>query len=403
VPDLPTFEDLFEIEKREALLRNPRLSRAALDRKGSEGNILLAGAAAGGDEVVNQVVQVGAAAFLDSAVGADLDRLVFDRYGLTRKSAAPAIGSVQFTTTTPAGAAFNIPVGTTLATSDGKQYETTDAQVFPALSVGPITCAIRSVQAGAAQQAIAGSITNLVSALTGAPSDLKVTNVLATAGADDDETDNALRDRARNFFPSVRRGTLRAIEQGALAVAGVRTAKAFEVLDALGRPARFVQLVITDAFTDSLVQLDTNPPLYQTQSQTLSQAVFDALDDVRAGGIFVQVTVAQVILITVQLALTFDADADVNDAAIQARAAIVNYTNNLSAGSVWSYAAAVAVLRQVDGLSSFESVITSPIGDLNPKALQAIRTTAALVTASSLQPNRPLANSTNPDAFIPSP
>jgi hypothetical protein len=262
---------------------------------------------------------------------------------------------------------------------------------------------MRSVLAGASQQATANSIINLVSTLPGAPADLKVTNPLATFGADDDEPDSSFRDRARNFFPTVRRGTLGAIEQAALAVAGVRTAKAFEVLDSLGRPARFVQLIITDAFTDALVQLDTNPALYQVQSQALSQAVFNALDDVRAGGMFVQVTVAQVILITVQLALTFDADADVNDSAIQARAAIVNYTNNLTAGSAWSLSAATAALRLVDGLSSFESVITSPAGDLNPKALQAIRTTLGLVTASSLQPSRPLANSTNPDAYLPTP
>ena len=103
MPDLPVFEDLFRIARDEAMLRNGRISREAIEREGMDANILMAAGTAIGDEVVGQLGALEAAVFLDSAKGAALDRLVFDRYSLVRKPASAALGTVTFTTTAPTG------------------------------------------------------------------------------------------------------------------------------------------------------------------------------------------------------------------------------------------------------------------------------------------------------------
>jgi uncharacterized phage protein gp47/JayE len=384
VADFPSFDDLFRQARDEAMIRNGKLTRDAVERQGTDANILFAGAAAAADEVISQLIQVEAGLFLDSAVGAALDRLVFDRYGLTRKPAAAALGQVNFTTTTPTGGPFTIPSGTMLSTSNGLQYITTVDSLFPAASVGPIIVPVRSVLAGLDQQADDNTITSIVSQIVGQPTDLAVNNPLATAGADDAESDDSLRARARQFFVTARRGTLAAIEQGALAVPGVRTAVAFEALDGNGNPARLVELVITDAYTDSLAALNPTPASYAAQAQILAQQVFAGLSDVRAAGINVQVTVAQVVMLPITLNLAFNAGADVATATQQARAAAVNYTNGLPAGTTWDPLALSTALKSVSGLHITGNEVFSPNGPVVPLTLQVIRTTLALVTAPVL-------------------
>jgi hypothetical protein len=226
-----------------------------------------------------------------------------------------------------------------------------------------------------------------------------VVNPFATAGGDSTESNDSLRERARRYFTTVRRGTLGALEEAALGVPGVRSAAAFEVVDALGRPARLVQLVVSDAFTEQFALFDTVPPRYEVQSQYLSTLVFNALSDARPAGVYVQVQVATVILQAVQLSLTFSAGVDVQDAALRARAAVVNYMNGLSPGAVFNYAAASAKLRAVSGLLPSGSIIASPPGNVAAKPLQVLRTSLGLVAATAAQNDQPVITGTNPDAY----
>lgn len=380
MPDLPSFDSLFGIARAEILQRNARITVDAVDRPGADANAFVAADAAVGDEVIGQLALVQASLFLDSATAGDLDTLVFDRYGLLRKQAAPAIGEVQFTTTTPAGSAFTIPVGTTLQTSDGIKFLTTAQTTYPMGSSGPVTVPVRSILAGLDQQARIGTITSIVSVLAGSPSDLAVTNATATAGAADAESDASLRQRARQFFATARRGTLDAIQNGALAVPGVDAAQAFELLDRFGRPAGFVQLVIADAFTATLVDQNTNPPSYQTQSQLLSANVFSALTDTRAYGIFIDVIVGQVVIVPIRLALSFTAGVDTDTVTTNAKAACVNVVNALQPGQPLTIAMLVSALRTVQGLIVTGNEIQSPEGTVVPALLQVLRTQLNFVT-----------------------
>lgn len=398
MPDLPTFQDYFRTSRDEMLARNTRLKRDVIERPGTDVNALVAADAAVGDESTGGIARLAAAQFLDSATGDALTRLVFDRYNLSRKPAAAAKVTLNWTTTAPNPTSFNIPVGTRVATSDGNQFVTSIDATFPNASTGPVLVAARSIKAGLSQQAQANTINNIQDIPAGSPADLALNNPLASAGADDEETDSDLVSRARSFFLNARRGTLTAIQQAALAVPGVRRAEAFEAIDQGGRPARYVELVVADAFTNALVSTTPTPAAYQAQSQVLAQEIQQtALEDARAGGIYVRVTVGAVVLQAVQLGLTFVAGVDADTVAFEARSTVVGYINGLSPGQLFDRAAAGALLQSIPGLVINGNEIVSPPGNVQPAVLQVLRTSLSLVAAVSIQPDMRLQGNTNPD------
>lgn len=394
----PTRSDYFRAGRDEILAQNAALSADIVDRDGTDANILLAAGSAMADKATGQLIIVAAGLFLDSSEDVALDRYVFDRYGLVRKPAAPSFGYVNFTTTAPVPSSFAIPVGTVLSTADGVQFVTVVASSMLAGSTGPVFVQVRSILAGFNQQQKIGTITSVVSEIPGQPNDLAVTNNAATAGASDREGDDALKDRARRFWTTAQRGTLSAIETGALAVPGVLRASALEILDGNARPGRWVVCVVSDRFTDALSQLNQTTVTYQAQSQALAATVFNALNEYRCGGIFVQVIVAQVLLLQVGLSLTFSAGVDTIQVANQARGAIAGYINELNPGDSFFPATALQRLRQVAGLVITGNEITTPAGVVVPRVLQVLRTQAELIDA--LNGDFPLASNIDPDAFI---
>lgn len=376
--DFPSFSQLFQAARTEALIRNPQLTRDAVEREGSDANILLASAAAVGDEVVAQLIAVTAGLYLDSASGEALDRLLGDRYGLLRKTAAAAVGQVAFGLVGTNPAAFTIPAGTTLSTADQIKFETTAPVLFPA-GVSLVYADVRSLLAGSAQQVRPNTITSILSPIPFAPPTLQVTNPYATAGAADRESDTAFRQRGQAFFSTARRGTLAALVQGALAVPGVQSAAAFEGLDAFGKPAPYVSLIVADAYTEALADLSTTPPSYWTQSETLAQTVTAALEEYRPAGLYVQVTVALTYLVPISLSLSYLGSVDTVAVSQSARAALVTYVNSLPPGSAVDPDALVAVLRTVPGLLVTGNEILQPAGAITllPRAVP--RTSLELV------------------------
>jgi hypothetical protein len=383
MPNLPSWQDLFRAARDEVLARNAQLSREAVERDGTDANAIVAGMAAIGDEVVGQVATALKGAFLDTAEGEALRKLVFDRYGLVAKEASAALGTVEFTSTAASGAAFNIPVNTVVQTADGIQYVTTAAVTYPLGSVGPVAVPIRATLAGLAYQARANTVRSIVTQIAGAPVGWAVNNPLATAGASDAETDTSLRERARNFWVNARRGTLGALVNGAKEVPGVERATAFETLSTTGMPDYITELVLADAFTDQLASYSTVPPLYDAQAQSLATTVYNYLtnNDIRAAGLPVNVSVAQVVLQPVLLSLAYAAGADV--IAVQAAAvnAVVNYTNDLAPQETWVRADALGALAQVAGLAYTGNEVVAPSGNVVAAgALQVIRTSPNIVT-----------------------
>ena len=376
--DLPDFPSLFAIAEAEALFRNPLLLREELERNGSDVNILLAAMAAAAEEVIGQLARVQQGLYLGTAKRDQLDKLVFDRYGLLRKQAAPSYGIAAFTTTVASPGTFTIPDGTVLATAGGVQFLTVGAVTFPAASVGPITVPIRSIAAGADQKAAAAAINAIQTPIVGAPADLAATNLAATFGGEDAELDEAFVARVRLFFTTVRRGTLSAIRLGVLSVAGVISCSVFENLDVLGRPAGYVEAVVADTFLDQFVGA-TVPATYATQAAALTNTIETALDEYRPAGVPVAVTIGAVVLTPVRLALSYDAGVDTTLVALLARATVVNRVNRLAPGEPLSVADVRALVQGVPGVFTTGSEIVAPTGDVVPRSQQVLRTQLSLV------------------------
>lgn len=379
--DLPLFRDLFGLAEAEALFRNPLLLREELERPGSDVNILLAAMAAAAEEIIGQLARLQQGLYLGTAKRDQLDKLVFDRYGLLRKQAAPSYSVESFSTTAATAGAFTIPDGTVIATGGGIQFITVGAVTFPAASVGPVTVPVRSVGAGADQKAAAGAITNIQSSITGSPADLRAANTYASFGGEDAELDEAFVERVRLFFTTVRRGTLSAIRMGVLSVAGVVSCSVFESLDATGRPLGYVESVIADTFLDQFVGA-TIPATYATQAAVLTSTVEAALDEYRPAGVPVAVTIGAVVLTPVRLALSYTAGADTTAVALRARSAVVNLVNNLAPGQSLLTSSLRTAVQGVPGVFTTGLEIVAPAGDVVPLSQQVLRTQLSLVAAS---------------------
>jgi hypothetical protein len=358
MPDFPSSQQLFRVARDEVLARNSRLRREIVEKRGSDANALTAAGVAVGDAVVGQLVRFAADLFIDTAKGKCLDRLLFDRYGLLRKATSPAVGDVILTTPTPSSVGFTVQVGQVFSTSDGRNFQATAARVFPLGSSGPMDVPVQSVLAGLSQQAPVHAINQ--GTVPGAPSNLVVDNPAATAGADDEESDDAFAARGKRFYTTSQRGTLTAIERAALDVLGVRSASAFEAVEGDGSPARIVELIVADAFTDMLVDVVHGTQIYQTQSQQLALTVQSALSNVRAAGIKVIARVARVDLLGVTVLPRYRRGANVENANAGARAVAVAYTNSLMPGQTWDPNGIVSLLRSVPGVEVLGGEVVAP-------------------------------------------
>lgn len=367
--DWPTRLDLYAIGRDYIRQRATKIDPSQVDVLGSDVNLFVGSNSVVADAVLKQLIYSSARLFLDGATDDDLDRLAYDRYGLTRKGASAALGGVTMSRASYALGAGSVPIGTKLTTQGGAEYITLSTGVFGATSLTAQSIVnVRAVQAGKATQVLAGTITKFATPSALFDSTIQVTNLLSTAGGEDSEDDSTFRSRIRNFWTTARRGTLAAIQFGALTVPGVVSAQAIEALTSTGLPARVVNLYIADSSGVASTQL--------------AQLVSTALADYRAAGIAVIVNNSLPLLVTVQLQLTFAAGVDTVTLGNQICAALVEYINTLPVNSALYISDLYTVLKRYadDGLIVTQGSIVSPTGDLVPSVNQTIRATLATVT-----------------------
>jgi len=372
--DLPSRLTLFALGRNFITSNNTKIDPGQVDVLGSDANVFVGSNSVVAYTIVRQLGYATARLFLDGAVGDDLDRLAFDRYGMTRKGASAALGAVQFTRPTFAAGAGTIQAGTILQTLTGVQYITTTAATFGATSLGTtapfITANVRAVQAGKASQVGVNSITKIIPSPAASLFDpsIVVTNPLATAGGENSENDDVFRARIRNFWNTARRGVLSAIEFGATNVPGVVSAQAFELFNGIGQPARIVALYIADSTG--------------VASEALAQVVVQSLQDYRAAGITVLVYTSLPYIVSVQLKLGFQTGVDTTTLSNTIIAAVVSYINSLPVNSPLYLNQLGAVLSRFTtlGLVPADSSVVSPTGDVFPTTGQTIRATLQSVT-----------------------
>lgn len=368
--DLISRLDLYAIGRDFLLTRAKKINPAMVDVAGTDANMFVGSASVIAAALIRQLAYSVNRLLLDGAEDEDLDRYAFDRYNENRKGASPAVGSVRLFRASAGGGAGTVPVGTRLRTNTGVEYVTTTTANFGVSDLSTSGVFVSATQAGKATQVGANMIRQFSDTGSLFDTTLQVNNDAPTAGGEDAESDEVFRDRIRQFWLTQSRGTLSAIERGALSVPGVVSARAEEVLTVIGTtsiPARVVNLYIADSSG--------------VASDALAAQVLTALVDYRAAGIAVVISNSLPQLVDIVLVLSFSATVDTNALSEAVRTAILEFINSLPVnGTLYrGELQSVLVRFKPDGLIVSEDAIVAPVGDLVPDLGRTIRTISTMI------------------------
>lgn len=352
MPVAPSFDDLLAQYEAEALAQRPTLQFL-------EGDVTVAqqhGSGAMADACIRFGVQSLKETFIDGAKGDALTALVDDHLNIQRSPATASQAVCSFSRTS-GGAGGSLPagfvVGTQIDASGNTVLFTLDAGVnFANADNGPHTQNVTAQAAGRGGNVGAATIVRVID--TPFDSTIHVTNAAVAGGGNDEESDDELRVRARNFWQTLRRGTLGALEQGALQVTTVRVARATEDPD-----TGIVTLVVTDSDGNSTAQMVAD--------------VTTELENWRAAGSIVTIVggVALTINVTGQLVGKVGVDTSVlgplSATAIDGRMRKLKHGEILYLDTI--KAAGIGV--DPDALDALQ--LSAPLADVVPTANQVIR------------------------------
>jgi len=288
-----------------------------------------------------QLEAVYDAAFIDTAAGSSLDKVVA-LLGIERVRGGRAAGEVEFRRTAGSPGIVTIPAGTRVMTADGNvEYETTDT-VTLAQGQGTIRVTARDLEKN--EPLAADALTVLPVPITGITG---VTNPAPTALTTQDETDEELRVRAKSFLHGSERATLGALRE---AVARQQiTADVTEVLDAEGRRVGRVEIT----------------PHAESMPPELQQRLLTAIEDARPAGVHVTLAGALAPLkVDLELRLTTTAGLlaeDLRGAQRAAREAIADYFARLPVREEGSVNKLVGLVLGVSGIEDVRVVSASVV------------------------------------------
>lgn len=248
--------------------------------------------------------------FVETATGASLDRVVA-LLGLARFHAGYPTGMVQFTRRAGASGSITIPAGTPVTDGAKTRYVTAESHdmlagessaqvaIRGATPTTPVVDAFKLIAIGSA---IAGLDT--------------VTNTAPTTRAQQDETDEQLRARARSALLGSSKGTLDAIKYGLLQLPGVTGVDVVEPPDTPG------ELLVH-------VRVATGGP-----NDPLPQTVLDRIEELRAAGIRVNPARAPSTVLAARLALVLASgtQAQSDDVHATAAKALANAVGQIEGG-----------------------------------------------------------------------
>lgn len=308
---IPTAAQLYAAARAEAQARQPALTDwsdgSALDALTGAGVILA-------DQSIRIGLDAFAARMVATATGEDLDAAVTDRYPtLTRREASAAVVTLTFTRGSSTGS-LSIPAGTQVrATVNGVQitFATDDDVTMDAAST-TVDALATCTATGTAGNIAAGLLTTLPTPISG-DSTATVTNAERAVGGAAAESDDAYRARAQAYPLTLTRGTVSALESGALTVPGVAYVTVDESLLA----------------TDDRVYVYVGDPDGRGNA-ALSDAVEVVLEDYRAAGVMVTVLPADREEVDLTVAVSVRAGRTTDALAAACRAAVLAYTDSLA-------------------------------------------------------------------------
>jgi len=172
----------------------------------------------------NQLNRAYDSAFLDTAEGPSLDRVVA-LLGYKRYRAGRPVGTVSFKRRRGAVGSITIPAGTPVTDSADKNLYFTVESGSLLENETTAQIAVRGAT-DATQPVIEGKLTVIQRSIAGVES---VTNEQGTSRASEDETDEQLRARTRDALIASNKGTVGAIVHGLLQLPQVRDVKVVEM------------------------------------------------------------------------------------------------------------------------------------------------------------------------------
>lgn len=349
---IPTFQQLYDAFKAEVQSRRSDLTDW---NEGSVLDALAGGSAMLGDESMRFALGLFAELFFDTAKEAALDRLALDRLGLVRKAATAAYGTVTWTRGT--AGAYTVPAGTVIRATVGGESFTVASVYDVALAAGDTNkdLLVQATSAGRSSNLAATTLTEVVS-FPAEDASATVTNAEALAGGSDAETDSVFRDRIRRYYSTLRRGTVAALETGALSVPGVA----------------FVSVDESDIETTGIVRVYVGDPDARSNS-TLAGLVDAELENWRAAGVMVTVSGASRDEVALTLAVDVERGADQVGLATAIRAAVVGYGDTLAPNRTARLSRIQKAVHDAGG-AILSASVTSHTADIEPAtAAQAVR------------------------------
>lgn len=308
---IPTFDELYNAAKAETQARQPSLTDYS---DGSALDAITGGGAVLADMQIRADLDAAAAKYIAIATGSDLDAAVTDIFpGCPRQAESASVGTLTFTRGGSSGV-VEILAGTVVtATVNGQTVTfTTDSSVY--LTGTTVDAIAHCSTTGTVGNVAAGVVTTIPMPI---PDDTTatVTNADRFVGGAATETDDAYRARAQAYPLTLRRGTVAALEEGALSVAGVSYVTVDESL----------------LSTDATVYVYVGDPDGRGNA-ALASLVATELENWRAAGVLVVVDPAAREEVSVGVAVAVKTGAGTDALKASIRAAVLAYTNSLPAG-----------------------------------------------------------------------
>jgi uncharacterized phage protein gp47/JayE len=239
------------------------------------------------------------------------------------------------------------------------RFLTTQAAAWLASVNGGVTVNVEADLPGRASNlAAVNLITRLISDSPGEGT-YTITASSITAGGSEEETDEELRARTRAYPLTLRRGTLDALEYGALQIASVRRATAVE--DSGGIVTVYVS-DIDGASTGATVTVSATVP----DTRTMTHDVARELQEWRAAGSLVNVTGGLLQTVDIEVVLTVRAGADVLAITTQIETAIEGAVNRLRIGETLYKNTIATAARLVDPDNILECEVVAPATNTAP-------------------------------------
>lgn len=359
--NMPTAMDYRKAARNALLVGGSPLSQSVVELPTSNAGLLVEAASTVGIIVGRQLQDAYAGLLLGSARGADLDLLVRDRYEITRNGAAPGFGEASLTRPTAAAGAITVAAGTKLV-AGAVELETMEPVSFGVLGLGPLVVDVKTTRGGSDQGVVGGTALQ--------PQGLTDTSIVAAlvddlAGQDDEESDEELVARARDYWPNARRGTLGAITNGLRSTTGVYRATVVESLDPNGDLAGHVEAWISDKAGRS--------------NTTLAAQADAVLLEYRCAGIQVVVRSTTPAYVQIEVNVAFDAGVDTSAKREEVRVALMTKVNALGPGVSLRLGMLYAAVEAISGVTADEDSFVEPVGDLLADVDECIRTRPDLI------------------------